>query len=82
MDASNPIPNLTNTEKATLRAVGKFGHRQGEEAWDNLVDNIKAARGGEYPPDWFRQILQDAIGWGGDGPPLPNPPMVLRGFKR
>lgn len=31
------------------------------EEWDATCDAIKAARGGQYPPDWFRKVMMSGL---------------------
>jgi len=41
------MDNLTENEIATLEAC------RSESDWNKACDVVKAARGGEYPPDWW-----------------------------
>ena len=44
--------NLTNEEKTALREA----HGNDEE-WNGLISQIKRKRGGEYPPDWYKEVI-------------------------
>jgi hypothetical protein len=47
----NKIVNLTALELNELDAC------KTEKEWNATCDKIKAARGGQYPPDWFMKII-------------------------
>lgn len=32
-----------------------------EVAWDKVCDEIKAARGGRYPPDWWARVVKSGL---------------------
>ena len=48
----NNIPNLTNEEIAAFEAT------QSEAQWNAQCDKIKAARHGQYPPDWWPVMVE------------------------
>lgn len=31
-------------------------------AWDVVCDQVKAARGGKYPPDWWKRVMASGLG--------------------
>lgn len=49
------VSNLTDAE---LRALDTS--RSGEE-WSVAVKAVKAARDGEYPPDWYQRVLASGV---------------------
>lgn len=32
-----------------------------ETEWNRVCDQIKAAHGGQYPPDWYRKVLASGL---------------------
>ena len=55
MQYSNTVPPLTTKEKDDI-LVRHCGPR-----WGALCDEIKAARNGQYPPDWYEQVIKGKI---------------------
>ena len=51
MQYSNTVPMLTTKEKHDI-LIRNSGPR-----WDALCTEIKAARNGQYPPDWYEQVI-------------------------
>lgn len=51
MNTENTIENLQQTEIADLESTGSA------EEWNNICDEIKKARGGQYPPDWWEVMM-------------------------
>lgn len=49
------IPNLTDDE--FRRALDTSNPLE----WNDFCDEVKAARGGEYPPDWFERMLVSGV---------------------
>lgn len=47
--------NLTEAELAALNATTS------EREWNAVCDAIKAARDGEYPPDWLERVLFENV---------------------
>lgn len=47
--------NLTSEE------LSKLENASTGDAWDAIVDEILAARGGEYPPDWYAKVLASGL---------------------
>jgi len=47
--------NLTEAEMIELN------NTTNETEWNAICDNIKAARKGSYPPDWFTKILLTGV---------------------
>jgi hypothetical protein len=43
--------NLTEAE------ITKLQNTKSEHEWNAVCDEIKAARNGEYPPDWFTKMI-------------------------
>jgi hypothetical protein len=43
--------NLTEAEMTKLR------NTKSKSEWNNVCDEIKAARNGTYPPDWLDKII-------------------------
>lgn len=50
---TNPQPLTAGEIDALRRAV----RLRSEAEWTLAVDGIKAARGGEYPPDWYERVM-------------------------
>lgn len=48
--------NLTDAEMEKLEAC------KTEAEWDATCDEIKRARGGDYPPDWFAKVVLAGLG--------------------
>ena len=57
--------NLSDAEVKSLRAAA------GEASWNAVCDQIKAARGGKYPADWYARVVLGGLmsevksGWPG-----------------
>jgi len=47
--------NLTGDEMASLQAC-----RSGHE-WHLACAGVKAARGGQYPPDWWERVMASGV---------------------
>jgi L-rhamnose mutarotase len=47
--------NLTEAEMAKLR------NTKNESEWNAVCDEIKAARNGAYPPDWFAKMMMTGL---------------------
>ena len=47
--------NLTDAELAKLKAS------KNETEWNATCDEVKAARGGQYPPDWYQKVLASGV---------------------
>ena len=47
--------NLTDTE------IQKLKNTTSEAEWNAVCDEIKAARNGEYPQDWYRRIVMSGL---------------------
>ena len=47
--------NLTEAEMAKLQKVTS------STEWNKVCDEIKEARGGEYPPDWFAKVVMSGL---------------------
>jgi len=48
--------NLTQEEMASLESC------QSEEEWNALCNDIKNARDGQYPPDWWPKVKLSGLG--------------------
>lgn len=48
--------NLTQAEEIALLEAPS------EAAWDKVCDQIKAARAGKYPPDWWERVAKSGLG--------------------
>lgn len=44
--------NITEQELKQLEEA------QDDVEWNRTIDEIKAKRGGAYPPDWFAKVVQ------------------------
>jgi hypothetical protein len=61
-----PVPNLTPEEMVKMQLVGS------DEEWDEFCAEVKKARGGDYPDDWYEVVLKSGLGkeihlrWGSD----------------
>lgn len=44
-------PNLTEDEMNILRST------KSEDEWNNACDQVKKARGGRYPDDWYVKVI-------------------------
>ena len=53
---------LTTEEFNALKAA------KSEKEWNGVCDKVKAARGGEYPADWFPRVILTGLA----GRPFPN----------
>jgi hypothetical protein len=42
---------ITETELTLLKSA------KTDAAWNAACDEIKAARGGQYPPDWYDKVI-------------------------
>jgi hypothetical protein len=49
------IENISDLEIVQLFAT------KSERQWNATCANIKSARGGEYPPDWYSKIVLSGI---------------------
>lgn len=47
--------NITEQELEKLKAT------KSETEWNATCDEIKRARGGEYPPDWWAKVAMSGI---------------------
>lgn len=47
--------NLTEAE------MDKFRNTKSEREWNAVCDEIKAARNGSYPPDWFAKMMMTGL---------------------
>ena len=47
--------NLTSDEKEKLLLAGQFGSKD-ESLWNQVCDEVKLARDGQYPSDWTRLV--------------------------
>lgn len=46
---------LTDAELEALSAS------KSEEEWNKICDDVKRARGGGYPPDWYQRVLASGL---------------------
>lgn len=49
------IMNITTEE------VNKLASTKSASEWNAVCDQIKRARGGEYPPDWWNKIMMTGM---------------------
>lgn len=49
------MANLTDEEMAKLKAT------KNEQEWNAVCDEIKGARNGCYPPDWYPRVIIDGV---------------------
>lgn len=49
------IPNLTQEEITRLKAT------KSEQEWNDVCDEIKTARAGQYAPDWWPRVMQSGL---------------------
>lgn len=47
--------NITNEELSKLRST------RSEQEWNSICDEIKAARNGQYPPDWWAKVMMSGL---------------------
>ncbi len=47
MLTENELMQLTNAESET--------------EWNGICDRVKAARGGQYPPDWYQKVIATGL---------------------
>jgi hypothetical protein len=47
--------NITEAELLSLNRT------KSEEEWNNVCDEIKQARDGAYPPDWWPVVMQSGL---------------------
>ena len=47
--------NLTDQEIEKLKAT------KSETEWNAMCDEIKRARGGQYPPDWWPRMMMSGL---------------------
>jgi hypothetical protein len=47
--------NITSSE------LDRFNNAATEEEWNAACDDIKAARGGQYPPDWYAVVIRGGV---------------------
>ena len=47
--------NLTNEE------MGKLEAAKSTAEWNDCCDEIKRARGGQYPPDWYQRVIMTGL---------------------
>ncbi len=47
--------NITAEELAKLNAADT------EDEWNAVCDDVKTARDGEYPPDWFVKVMRSGV---------------------
>lgn len=47
--------NITEAEIDKLKAS------KNEQAWNAVCDEIKKARAGQYPPDWWAKVMQSGL---------------------
>jgi len=47
--------NLTDQELNALK------NSKNETEWNSICDQIKRARSGQYPPDWFPKVLATGL---------------------
>jgi hypothetical protein len=41
----------------TIEELQKLRNTKSESEWNAVCDEVKAARGGQYPPDWFMKVM-------------------------
>lgn len=56
----NTIENAVVENITDLEIVNLFGTKS-EKQWNAVCGEIKSARGGEYPPDWYAKIVLSGI---------------------
>jgi hypothetical protein len=44
-----------------LTSAERFNTATTEDEWNAACDDIKAARGGQYPPDWYSVVIRGGI---------------------
>lgn len=49
------IENLTDEEIIRLKAT------KSEQEWNDVCDEIKTARDGQYPNDWFMRVMVSGL---------------------
>ena len=45
----------------TTEEIKKLKSTKSEKEWNDMCDEIKRARNGEYPPDWWQQIMLSGL---------------------
>lgn len=81
LGSDNALPTekeLTYEEKKKLFLLGKFGRDENTEEWLQAVEQIMKARGGKYPSDWKKQIIEGDLYMINDGSE-PAKPVRQRG---
>lgn len=64
--------NLTDDE------LNKLSTSNSEQEWNKVCDEVKDARSGGYPPDWYQKVLasglatQKQLDWQAIHSPLPR----------
>lgn len=52
------IPNLTDEELKRLQSAAES---QDGDAWHAICDDVKRARDGYYPPDWYQKVIASGL---------------------
>jgi hypothetical protein len=45
----------------TEEEIMKLLESSGAQQWNATCDEIKKARGGQYPPDWFKEVILSGL---------------------
>lgn len=45
----------------TTEEIAKLEASKSEREWNKTCDEIKAARGGQYPPDWWPKVMRSVL---------------------
>jgi hypothetical protein len=45
----------------TQEELTKLANTKSMQEWDNTCDEVKKARGGVYPPDWFPKVMMSGL---------------------
>lgn len=53
--------NTDLNEKLTDAEIIDLGKTRDEREWNDVCDRIKAARGGNYPREWFNRIVRSGF---------------------
>ena len=52
---------MENLESLTNEEINKLESAKSAAEWNQVCNEVKRARGGEYPLDWFKRVIQSGL---------------------
>ena len=57
-----PGGDAPTMERLSAGEIARLNATKSEREWNAVCDDVKRARGGAYPHDWFVQVIAGSVG--------------------